>query len=126
MLSSPLNLCEHLAALVHERGYRRDPETGLWLVKTCLGKTGNVLRDTCFKLVPVDAPECFSCHSHDFGEVVHHRIDLMTCHYRCRRCKWVTKGCVVTRCGNCDAEKHLTLLPPVINVDIYGWNCVNP
>jgi hypothetical protein len=119
-------LCEHLQKMVDDRGYRRDPATGLWLVKTCLGKTGDVLRDTCFKLVPIDAPECFSCRSREFGEVIHHRIDLNTCHYRCQRCKRVTKGCHVNRCGNCNANQGLTLLPPAINVDIYGWNVVNP
>lgn len=116
-------LCVHMQQMVSERGYRMDPSTGLWLVKTCLAPTKEMLRDTCLKLVPIDGPKCFSCHGTVFGPVTNHFIELMTCHRRCTRCKYVTAGCDVTVCGHCGANK-LTLLPPVINVDAYGWNLV--
>lgn len=118
-------LCEHMLQMVKDRGYRRDPATGHWLVKTCLAPTREYFRDTCLKLVPVDSPECFACHGREFGPVTDHTIELETCHYRCTRCKRVTPGCDTQSCGHCGATV-LTLLPPVINVDAYGWMLAKP
>jgi len=113
--------------LVEERGYQRSALTGLWLVKTCLQPTNNVIRDTCSKLVPERSGFCFSCHGTTFGPVTAHSIELTSCHYRCKNCKRVTPGCTVNICGYCQADfSQLTLLPVVINVDAYGWNLVQP
>lgn len=121
-------LCIHMEQLAKERNYEWDPVLGEWLAKTCLNPMENTitdkLRGICGKLVPISSPECFSCHGTEFGPVTHHTIRLDTCHWRCTICKRVTPGCDVKACGYCG--KEVTLLPPVVNVDLYGWNLVLP
>lgn len=119
-------MCEHMIAMVKERGYVRDPETGHYLLKMCLAPTREVFRDICGKLLPISAEGCRTCNGNrEFGPPPENVKELNSCHYRCPRCKCVTKGCDTKACANCGAI-NLTLLPPVINVDAYGFNVANP
>lgn len=128
-LTMPTQLCEHMTRLVEERDYQRDPKTGLWLVKACQGpnprRSRRLWSEICGRIVPISAAKCFACGSDQFGPVVDHTITLNICHHRCTTCMRVTRGCDVTACGYCGSKK-IRLLPPVINVDVYGWVLTNP
>lgn len=124
--ASPNGLCEHMLAMIKERGYVRSSESGRWMVKMCLAPKREMFRDVCGKLVPISAESCRTCPGNQrFGPPPENVLELSSCHYRCPRCKQVTKGCDTKRCAHCGATV-LTLLPPVINVDAYGFTIANP
>lgn len=124
IIGEPESMCEHMKKMVRDRGYVRDPQNGHWLVKMCIVPKREMFRDVCGKIVPMNG-HCLTCTEQRYGDAPEHLVELSVCHYRCPRCKWVTKGCGTKTCGHCGATV-LTLLPPVINVDAYGFNVVNP
>lgn len=118
-------MCEHMAAIINKRGYERDHEQGLLKVKTCLGPSKHVLMEHCGHTSPASAASCYSCGGTTFNQEPTRIIEIATCHFRCKKCKKVTRGCDVRACMDCGAN-NLTLLPPAINPDIYGFRVVNP
>ena len=128
---SPADPCEHMSALIAKLGYQRDPRTGKLLFHTCLSvsneRRDGHLRDICGKTSPLHVNTCYVCQGNAFGpppnpEAV---IELPTCCYRCKTCKWVTQQCHATSCLYC-GRKEITLLPPVMNRDIYGFKIYTP